>query len=96
MNPFALSLSIAQEAVAGIDTKDVSSLAYVSSLVALETVIPFVNAAEIEFTVMVEAGDTVTVDPVGLDVDAATLATINMIASHYFQSRRWNLPVVVH
>ena len=96
MKSFAHSLSSAQETVLGIDTKDVSSLAYVSSLVALETVIPFVNAAEIEFTVMVEDNNTVTIDPVGLDIDTATLATINMIASHYFQTRRWNLPVVVH
>ncbi|OHC62719.1 MAG: hypothetical protein A2045_02085 [Rhodocyclales bacterium GWA2_65_20] len=96
MKSFAHSLSSAQETVLGIDTKDISSLAYVSGLVALETVIPFANAAEVEFTVVVEGDNTVTIDPVGLDIDSATLATINMIASHYFQTRRWNLPVVVH
>lgn len=96
MKSFARSLSSAQETVLGIDTKDSSSLAYASALVALETVIPFVNATEVEFTVTVAHGNTVIVDATGLDVDSATVATINMIASHYFQTRRWNLPVVVH
>jgi hypothetical protein len=96
MKSFARSLSSAQQTVLGIDTKDISSLAYVSGLVALETMIPFVNAAEVEFTVMVEDNGTVTIDPVGLDIDAASLATINIVASHYFQTRRLNLPVVVH
>lgn len=96
MKSFAHSLSSAQETVLGIDTKDISSLAYASALVALETVIPFVNAAEVEFTVAVDDKHNVAVNPTGLDVDTATVATINMIASHYFQTRRWNLPVVVH
>ncbi|MDD5249347.1 MAG: hypothetical protein PHY45_10200 [Rhodocyclaceae bacterium] len=96
MTSFAHSLTSAQEAVLGIDTKDASSLAYASALVALETVMPFINAAEVEFTVSVERDNTVTVDPTGLDIDPAMVATINIIASHYFQTRRWNLPVVVH
>ena len=93
---FAHSLSSAQEAVLGIDVKDTSSLAYVSALVALETMLPLGNAAETEFTVMVEGNGIVTIDPLDFEVDADMLATINMIASHYFQTRRWNLPVMVH
>jgi hypothetical protein len=96
MKSFAHSLSSAQETVLGIDTKDISSLAYVSALVALETVIPLTNAAELEFSVSVEVGGNVTIEPIDLDIDTITLETINMIASHYFQTRRWNLPVVVH
>ena len=96
MKSFAHSLSSAQETVRDIDTRDSSSLAYVSGLVALETVIPFANAAEVEFTVTLDDKGSVTIDPVGLDIDTDTRATINLIASHYFQTRRWNLPVVVH
>ena len=96
MNTLARSLSLAQEAVLGFDTKDDSSLAYVSCLVALETVMPFSNAAEMEFSVTVEDKNTVTMNPQGLDIEYEKLEAINMIASHYFQSKRCNLPVVVH
>lgn len=96
MNTFASSLSLAQEAVLGFDIKDDSSLAYVSCLVALETVMPFSNAAEMEFSVRVEDRNTVTMDPQGVDIEQEQLETINLIASHYFQSKRCNLPVVVH
>ena len=96
MNTFAHSISLAEEAVLGFDIKDKSTLAYVSCLVALETVLPFSNAAEMEFSLSVENGNTVLIDPHSVDIDSEKLETINLIASHYFHSKRCNLPVLVH
>ncbi len=92
----AHDLSLAQEAVRGFDIKDDSTLAYVSCLVALETVMPLSNAAEMEFSLAVDDGSTVHIDPSSVDIDSERLATINLIASHYFHCKRFNLPVVVH
>jgi hypothetical protein len=96
MNAFARSLADAQQAVSGIDTRDVSSLAYVSSLVALEAVLPLGGAAEMDFTVSLQDDGSVSVEVGGLDIDAATRDAINLIASHYFQARRRNIPISVH
>lgn len=96
MNSFALSISLAEEAAFGFDLKDKSTLAYVSCLVALETVMPFSNAAEMEFSVTVENGNTLLIDPYSVDIEREKLETINLIASHYFHSKRCNLPVLVH
>lgn len=96
MNIFARDLSLAQEAVLGFDIQDDSTLAYVSCLVALETVMPFSNPAEMEFSVIVDDERTVRIDPRGIDIGREKLAAINLIASHYFHSKRCNLPVVVH
>lgn len=96
MNTFALSLSMAQETVFGFDIQDDSSLAYVSCLVALETVIPFSNPAEMEFSITIEDDKTLMIDPQDVDIERDKLETINLIATHYFQSRRCNLPVIVH
>lgn len=96
VDTFAQSLELAQEAVFGFDIKDDSSLAYVSCLVALETVMPFSNASEIDFSITIEDGNTVMIDLQGVDIETEQLATINLIASHYFHSKRCNLPVVIH
>jgi hypothetical protein len=96
MNTFERSLSSAQEAVIGFDTRDDSSLAYVSCLFALEAVMPFSNAAEMEFSVTVAEGNSVAIDPQGFDLEDDTLEMVNLIASHYFQSKRCNLPMLVH
>lgn len=96
MMTFDRSFSLAQEAVLGFDIKDNSSLAYVSCLVALETVMPYSNAAEMEFSITVENDNTVMIDPHSVDIEHEQLDTINLIASHYFHSKRCNLPVVVH
>ena len=80
----------------GFDIQDDSTLAYVSCLVALETVMPFSNSAEMEFSVIVEDERTVRIDPRGNDIGREQLAAINLIASHYYHSKRCNLPVVVH
>ena len=96
MNTFARLLADAQQAVAGIDTRDVSSLAYVSSLVALETVIPSGGAAEMDFTISVLTDGTLSLDLEEVEVDEATRATINLVASHYFQAQHHNIPVSVH
>jgi hypothetical protein len=96
MMTFAHSLSLAQEVVHGFNTKDDSTLAYVSCLVALETVMPYSNAEEMEFSVTVGANHSICIEPDGLDLDGETLETINQIASHYFHSKRCNLPVLVH
>lgn len=95
-NTFARSLAEAQQTVAGIDTRDVSSLAYVSSLVALETVLPLGSAEETEFTVAVFDDNVVVVDVTSVDLDHATRQAINAVASHYFQARQRNVPVSVH
>ena len=96
MNTLALSLSMAQETVFGFDIQDDSSLAYVSCLVALETVIPFSNAAEMDFSITIEDDNTLMIDPQDVDIDRDKLETINLIATHYFHSKRCNLPVIVH
>ena len=96
MNSFARLLADAQQAVAGIDTRDISSLAYVSSLVALETVIPGGSAAEMEFTISVHSDGTLSIDLEEIEVDEETRATINLVASHYFQAQHDNIPVSVH
>ena len=96
MNSFARLLANAQQAVEGIDTRDLSSLAYVSSLVALETVIPSGSADEMEFMISLHEDGTLTIDLAEIDVDATTRATINLVASHYFQARHSNIPVSVH
>jgi len=90
------SLSSAQEAILGFDIQDDSSLAYVSCLVALETVMPFSNPAEMDFSIILDEGNHVTIDPQGLDIEREQLETINLIATHYFHSKRCNLPVIVH
>lgn len=95
MTAFARSLASAQESVAGIDTRDASSLAYVSSLVALETVLPDASAAEIDFSVSIEGG-AVRVELADADFDRATREAINIVASHYFQARRRNIAISVH
>jgi len=89
-------LSLAQETVLGFDIQDDSTLAYVSCLVALETVMPFSNSAEMDFSVIVEDERTVRIDPRGNDIGREELAAINLIASHYYHSKRCNLPVLVH
>lgn len=96
MNAFARSLSSAQEAVVGFDTRDVSSLAYVSCLFALEAVLPNVNAEELEFAVTLGEHDTVYIDPRDLDMEHETIEMVNLLASHYFQSKRNNLPILIH
>ncbi len=95
MNTFARSLASAQESVAGIDTRDASSLAYVSSLVALETVLPDASAIELEFSVTVEEG-VVRVELADASIDRDIREAINIVASHYFQARRRNIAVSVH
>ncbi len=96
MNSFARLLANAQETVAGIDTRDVSSLAYVSSLVALETLIPSGSAAEMEFTISVHSDGSLSIELEEIELDEATRAAINMVASHYFQAQHHNIPVSVH
>ncbi|MFA6311163.1 MAG: hypothetical protein WC681_06750 [Sterolibacterium sp.] len=96
MTTLASSLFMAQETAFGFDTQDDSSLAYVSCLVALETVIPFSNAAEMDFSIVIEDDNTLTIDPQGVDIERDQLETINLIATHYFHSKRCNLPVIVH
>lgn len=96
MTTLALSLSLAQEAVAGFDIQDDSSLAYVSCLVALETVIPCSNPAEMDFSIIIEDDHSLMIDPQSTDIEHDKLATINLIANHYFHSKRCNLPVNVH
>ena len=96
VNTLARDLSRAQESVAGYEIKDDSTLAYVSCLVAFETVMPYSNAAEIEFSVLIEDESKVLINPHGIEIEREQLETINMIASHYFHSKRCNLPVIVH
>ena len=93
---FAHCLSSAQDSIVGFDTQDDSSLAYVSCLVALETVLPFSNPAEIDFSITIHEGDTIMIDPHGMEMDRDELETVNLIATHYFHSKRCNLPVLVH
>lgn len=95
-NTFARSLADAQQTVAGIDTRDISSLAYASSLVALETVLPLGSAEGMEFEVSIFDGGIVVVDVADIDLDHATRQAINAVASHYFQARQRNVPISVH
>lgn len=96
MNTFARSLASAQESVLGFDTTDVSSLAYVSGLVALETLLPHRQVAEIEFMVEVHTDNSLTVDLPAGNVDDDMQLAINLVASHYFHARMTNIPVSVH
>lgn len=96
MKSFASSLAFAQEAVLDLDTGDVESLAFVSGLVALRTVIPEVTTKALGVSVTVEPGGMLTVELDDVDVDAATQTMLNLVASHYFQARRWNQVVSVH
>lgn len=96
MNTFSRSLATAQQSVAGIDTRDTSSLAYVSSLVALEAVLPIASASELDFSVSITDGGLVLVDVADSEIDDRTREAINIVASHYFQARRRNIAVSVH
>ena len=96
MKTFASSLASAQETVIDIDVRDVSSLAYVSSLVALEAVLPGESAEQMDFTVSVQDDGTVSVEVGETVIDQDIRETINLVASHYFQARRRNIPVSVH
>ncbi|MGE5467548.1 MAG: hypothetical protein ACM3Y9_09010 [Ignavibacteria bacterium] len=96
MNRFSRSLATAQQSVAGIDTRDTSSLAYVSSLVALEAVLPIASASELDFSVSITDGGLVLVDVADSEIDDRTREAINIVASHYFQARRRNIAVSVH
>ncbi len=96
MSAFSRSLASAQESVSGIDTRDASSLAYVSSLVALETVLPNASAAEIDFSVTITEKGNVRVDLADADVDPDTREAINIVATHYFDARRRNIAISVH
>lgn len=96
MRPLADCLSDALDAISGIDTTDASSLAYVSGLLALQLAFPGGNSQEIDFSVLVGDNSVLTVDTEGLDLDHAARDAINIIATHYFQSVRCNLPLLVH
>lgn len=96
MKSFASSLANAQEAVLDLETGDVESLAFVSGLVALRTVIPEVTTKALGVSVTVEPDGSLVVEIEDLDIDPATQAMLNLVASHYFQARRWNQVVSVH
>lgn len=96
MRSFATSLAYAQEAVTDIDTADVESLAFVSGLVALRTMIPDMTTGALAVSVTIEQDGSLVVDVEDVGLDAATREMINLVASHYFQARRWNLTVSVH
>lgn len=96
MTTFACSLAAAQQCVADFDTKDASSLAYVSSLVALETLLPELRVEEMEFTVELHADKSIVIDLPSDDIDPAIRDAINAVASHYFLARLNNIAVSVH
>jgi len=96
MRSFASSLAHAQEAVLDLETGDVESLAFVSGLVALRTIIPEVTTKALGVSVTVESDGSLIVEIEDLDIDPTTQAMLNLVASHYFQARRWNLFVSVH
>lgn len=96
MKTFASSLSLAQETIFGYNITDDSTLAYVSSLVALETVMPFSNATEMEFAISIADKNTIVMNLHEVEIESEKLKTINHITSHYFYSKRSNLQVVVH
>lgn len=96
MRSFASSLAYAQEAVVGIDTADIESLAFVSGLVALRTVIPEMVTKAMAVSVTIEANGSLIVDVDDIGLDASTQDMINLVASHYFEARRWNQTVSVH
>jgi hypothetical protein len=96
MKTFASSLAHAQKAVVDLDTSDIESLAFVSGLVALSTVIPDVSTREIGVSVTIEPEGTLTVELAQVHLDATTREMINLVASHYFEARRRNQAVSVH
>ena len=96
MRPIAESIASALEAIGDIDTSDVSSLAYASSLFAIEMMLPNVIPDEIDFNVSVSEGKLLMVESENIHADHDVRAAINTIATHYFQSIRMNLPLCVH
>lgn len=95
MSQFAESLAAAQHSVAGIDTRDRSSLAYAAGLVALQAMLPEEDAAELDFQVSFE-GEGVYVEVTGMSLDSETRQAIDVIATHYYQARRRGIPLTVH
>lgn len=96
MRTFASSLARAQEAIVDLDTNDIESLAFVSGLVALKTVVPEVASREVAVSVTIEPEGSLTVELEQVRVDAMTQTMINLVASHYFEARRRNQSVSVH
>lgn len=96
MNSFVQSLANAQQSVSEIDTRDISSLAYVSGLVALESILPNESASELDFEVAVLENGSIHVEVKEVDIDAARREAINAVASHYFLARKKNIPISVH
>lgn len=96
MRTFASSLARAQEAIGDLDTNDIESLAFVSGLVALKTVVPEVASREVAVSVTIEPEGSLTVELEQVRIDALTQTMINLVASHYFESRRRNQSVSVH
>jgi len=96
MTTFACSLAAAQQCVADFDTKDASSLAYVSSLFALETLLPDSRVDEMEFTVELHADRSIVIDLQSSELEPALRDAINAVASHYFLARLNNIAISVH
>jgi hypothetical protein len=96
MRPVADSLVAALESICGIDTSDASSLAYASGLLAIEIAVPSVDPQEIGFEVSIGDNNMLTIDADELEIGADIRTAINVIATHYFQTVRFNLPAVVH
>jgi len=96
MKSFASSLAHAQKAVGDLDTSDIESLAFVSGLVALRTVVPDVPTREVAVSVTIEPQGTLTVELDQVRLDGPTQEMINLVASHYFEARRRNQAVSVH
>jgi hypothetical protein len=96
MRPIAESIVTALESIGGIDTSDISSLAYASGLFAIEMALPSLLADDIEFEVSVIDDNFLSVDSDDLPPSGDIRAAIDVIATHYFQSVRLNLPLHVH
>jgi len=96
MRPIAESIITALESIGGIDTTDVSSLAYASGLFAIEMAVPNVISDEIDFEVSVIDDNLLKIDSEDLPTGDEIRSAIDAIATHYFQSVRLNLPLHVH
>ena len=86
----------ALQTVSDIDTSETSSLAYASGLLAIEIAVIDVVPQEVTFNVMVGDDNTLTIDADELEIATEIRAAIDVIATHYFQSIRLNLPLCVH
>lgn len=96
MRPIAESIASALETIEGIETSDISSLAYASSLFAINVMLPDIIPDEVAFEVSVIDDKRLAIELEEIPATVEIRSAIDAIATDYFQSVRLSLPLRVH